>query len=48
MPEMAVRRHLGLDRTALLRQSKITNKTGQQELGTQRKYACIGGQAVSA
>jgi len=48
MPEMAVRQRLGLDCTALLRQSEITNMTGQQELGPQKKYACIGGQAVSA
>jgi len=40
---MAVRQHLGPDRTALLRQSEITNKTGQQELETQKNTRVSAG-----
>jgi hypothetical protein len=43
MLEMAVRQHLELDRTALLPQSEITNKTGQQELRPHRNTRVSAG-----
>jgi hypothetical protein len=47
MLEMASRQHLGLDCTALLRQSEITNKTGGRQSDRKEMRVYLQ-QAVSA